>query len=196
MTEPHTYRIAVVGSGGVGKTCVILRFLRDTFDPDYIPTIQDSFDKTLVCQGKTARLTIIDTAGQDEMESITNLAVKSADAFIIIYSCTSSISFSEIERFTDKISRLASSSTSSCPSIVIAGNKCDMDEDRAVTTEQGRLKAMQMGASFFECSAKTNINVAPLFETSLKQLLGISSVETNPSGRKSPKQKGGCCSVA
>jgi small GTP-binding protein len=196
MAEQNSFRIVVLGSGGVGKTCVILRFLRDTFDADYVPTIQDSFEKSFLFSGKTYKLNIVDTAGQDEMESINNLAIKSADAFVLLYSCTSSMSFGELEKFKTQI---VSNSTGAAPKIVVGGNKCDMEEDRAVTTEQGRAKCQELGVPFFECSAKANINVTPIFEASLKQLLGVSTEKTKAAakgGGGGSSEGGGCCNVA
>lgn len=192
-----SFRIVVLGSGGVGKTCVILRFLRDTFDADYVPTIQDSFEKSYALAGKTYKLNIVDTAGQDEMESINNLAIKSADAFVLLYSCTSSMSFGELDKFKTQIQNNCTTGT---PKIVIGGNKCDMDDDRAVTTEQGRAKCQELGCPFFECSAKANVNIAPMFEASLNQLLGITNAGAKGGGGKAPAKDagggGGCCSVA
>jgi small GTP-binding protein len=189
MSQSDIVRICVLGSGGVGKTCVILRFLRDTFDPDYIPTIQDNFEKVVTHEGKPYRLHIIDTAGQDEMESITNLAVKSADAFIIIYSCTSSLSFTELERFRDKIYQLAVTENGQAPLIVFAGNKCDLEDDRAVTLQQGKQLGELMSSPFFECSAKSNHNINILFEKSLKQFLGVHNEVVRP-------ERVHCCCVA
>jgi small GTP-binding protein len=193
-----SFRIVVLGSGGVGKTCVILRFLRDTFDSDYVPTIQDSFEKTYAYGGKTYKLNIVDTAGQDEMESINNLAVKSADAFVLLYACTSSMSFGELDKYKTQI---YNNSTTGTPKIVIGGNKCDMDDERAVTTEQGRAKCQELGVPFFECSAKANIKIADMFEASLKQLLGVEGGDKKGGGGGgggAPKEGGGggCCEVA
>lgn len=194
MTSSVFQRFCVLGSGGVGKTCLILRFLRDTFDPDCIPTIQDSFEKPVTLDGKIYRLTIIDTAGQDEMDSITNLAVKSSDAFVIVYSYTSSLSFTEIDAFVDKIQRLAPHVPGRDPPVMLARNKCGLEDDRAVTVQQGRSKAESLGVPFFECSAKSNINVPILFHTSLKQLLG--KVELQQINRDNEGDCGCHCAVA
>jgi small GTP-binding protein len=192
-----SFRIVVLGSGGVGKTCVILRFLRDTFDADYVPTIQDSFEKSYSLNGKTYKLNIVDTAGQDEMESINNLAIKSADAFVLLYSCTSAMSFGELDKYKTQI---CSNFTSGTPKIVIGGNKCDMEDERAVTTEQGRAKCQELGSPFFECSAKANIKIADMFEASLRQLLGVEGGDKKAGGGGggAPKEGagGGCCEVA
>jgi GTPase SAR1 family protein len=100
-----------------------------------------------------------------------------------VYSCISSLSFTEIDRFIDKIHKLAPHQDDRDPLVVLAGNKCDLEDDRAVTTQQGRAKAESIGIPFFECSAKSNINVSVLFETSLKQLVGKSESRKGEQGK-------------
>jgi small GTP-binding protein len=87
----------VLGAGGVGKRTVVLRFLRETFDADYVPAIHHSFEKYYSYNGKTYKLNVVDTEGQDEMESVNNLAFKSADAFLLFDSCTLTMSFGAID---------------------------------------------------------------------------------------------------
>ena len=48
--------------------------------------------------------------------------------------------------------------------MILVGNKCDMEDDRVITTERGRQLADQLGLEFFETSAKENINVKAVFE--------------------------------
>jgi small GTP-binding protein len=206
-----SYRIAVLGSGGVGKTCVILRLTRDTFDTDYVPTIQDLFEKNMLFNNKWYRLVVIDTAGQDEMQSITNLAIKSADACVIMYSCTSTLSFDELPKFYERVEQAMSPSK---PKVVVVGNKCDLVNDRAVTEEQGRRYAESIAAPWIECSAKANINIDKIFMGCLEQLLGVRAKEKKQpaattktqkgkddqkkKGKDDKKKKGskGCCDVA
>jgi small GTP-binding protein len=180
-----TFRIAVLGSGGVGKTCVVLRFLRDTFDPDHVSTIQDTFDKSHCYNGRFHKMAIIDTAGQEELQSITNIAIKSANAYVIMYSCTSVVSFWEVDRFFEKVKQLTQAGK---PKIVLAGDKCDMDDERAVSAEQGRAKAHSFDCPFLECSALANINIAKIFERSLDQLLGTEGTEERNTGTRKKGQ--------
>jgi hypothetical protein len=95
------------------------------------------------------------------------------------------LSFGELNKFKEKIQQMSQGGTLK---IVIAGNKCD-------TTEQGRARCQELGHPFFECSAKANIQIAPIFEASLKQLLGVADGPEN-GAKKDAGDGGGCCSVA
>ena len=46
---------------------------------------------------------------------------------------------------------------------ILIGNKCDWEEKRAVSTEQGQALADELGIPFMEVSAKANINVEKAF---------------------------------
>lgn len=48
---------------------------------------------------------------------------------------------------------------------ILIGNKCDWDDKRAITTEQGADLAGELGVEFLETSAKSNINVEAAFES-------------------------------
>jgi small GTP-binding protein len=192
-----TFSIAVLGAGGVGKTCLVLRLTKDTWDSDYIPTIQDYFEKQMSLYGTTYNLKIIDTAGQDEMQGITDIGIKDAQACVIVYSVTSQVSFNDAEKYRDKV---RSFSQTGKINIVLAGNKCDIAE-RTVPRNAGEDLARQWNCEFFETSAKENINIGPLFEAALKTLVAppapASPVDTVPETNKNKedKQEGGCCNV-
>jgi small GTP-binding protein len=197
-----TFSIAVLGAGGVGKTCLVLRLTKETWDSDYIPTIQDYFEKTMVVGGDTYNLKIIDTAGQDEMQGITDIGIKDAQACVIVYSVTSQVSFNDASKYRDKVMSFASNGQAH---IVLAGNKCDIVE-RSVTRKSGEDLARSWGCEFFETSAKENIKIHELFEAALKTLIpkreepapepaGAAGGKGGKGAEKSDGE-GGCCNVA
>ena len=64
--------------------------------------------------------------------------------------------------------------------IMLVGNKCDMEEERSVTTQDGEKLAEEWGCKFHETSAKTRYNVQELFK-------GLAEV------MKPVEEKSGCC---
>lgn len=178
-----SYKISILGSGGVGKTCTVIRLTRAKFDAEYVPTIQDFFEKQLIVDGEAYNLTIIDTAGQEEMAQITDMAIKEAQAFVIVYSVKSVVSFQETEKYYSKVKQICGDSAK----MVLIGNMCDVDElDRGVTPEQGKEQAKKWGVPFFETSALSDINVTEAFQEAVRLLLP----------KPEAKEESGCCNIA
>jgi small GTP-binding protein len=194
-----TYSVAVLGAGGVGKTCLILRFTRDTWDSDYIPTIQDYFEKAVFQDGVEYTLKIIDTAGQDEMQGITDIGIKDAQVCVIVYSVTSQVSFNEAEKYRNKVVQFAGGKP---VRIALAGNKCDLP-DRSVTKAAGEELARKWGCEFFETSAKENLNIDDLFQAALRTIAPkaapapvVEEKKSEGSKKKKKEDPDGCCLVA
>lgn len=60
------YRVAVFGAGGVGKSSIVLRFVKGTFSDSYVPTIEDKYDQVISCNNKNVcTLQITDSTGND-----------------------------------------------------------------------------------------------------------------------------------
>jgi small GTP-binding protein len=189
----HT--VAVLGAGGVGKTCLILRFTKDSWDSEYIPTIQDYFEQIVTQDGVDYKLKLIDTAGQDEMQAITDIGIKDAEACVIVYSVTSPVSFNDAEKYRSKVIQFSGSGQAR---VVLAGNKCDLP-DRTVTKNAGEELARKWGCEFFETSAKENLNIRQLFEAVLRTIVPKTSrqpIVEEPLVRTKRERKDGCCDVA
>ena len=86
---------------------------------------------------------------------------------------------------------------------ILIGNKCDWEEKRAVSTEQGQALADELGIPFMEVSAKSNINVEKAFfslASDIKRRI-IDTARTEPQGaqggvnvnQEQGVAKGGCC---
>lgn len=64
------------------------------------------------------------------------------------------------------------------------GNKCDLVEEREVTTEEGKKLATSWHAQYLECSAKTGKNVEVLFETLCREIKKHAPVKEQPKKSK------------
>jgi Ras-related protein Rab-8A len=78
--------------------------------------------------------------------------------------------FSDIKTWHQNIEQHASEGVNK----ILIGNKCDWDEKRAVTLEQGRQLADELGLRFVETSAKDNEGVEEAFFTLARSVLGPS----------------------
>eukprot|EP00829_Urostomides_striatus_P006655 TRINITY_DN1722_c0_g1_i1.p1 TRINITY_DN1722_c0_g1~~TRINITY_DN1722_c0_g1_i1.p1 ORF type:complete len:188 (+),score=64.68 TRINITY_DN1722_c0_g1_i1:53-616(+) len=113
---------------------------------------------------KDVKLQIWDTAGQDRFRSITGTYYKGAHGIIIVYDVTDRYSFNEIEKWMGQVDKLA---PENCVKILV-GNKCDLNEKRVVTTDEGKSAAASYNMKYFETSAKKALNVTNVF-TALAQ---------------------------
>jgi len=179
------YTIIILGSGGVGKSALTWQFVSGVFRDYYDPTIQDEYDKTIIVDNKPAKTSILDTAGQEEFRSITDQAIREGNGFLIVYSITSKLSFQDIDEIYARIDRIKEDEMSNI-SIVIAANKCDLEESRQVTKSEGLFLAKRLNAKYFETSAKTFINVNESFEEIIRSLRKMDNNNGNTKDDDSP----------
>ena len=95
--------------------------------------------------------------------------------FILMYDITNEESFKSITMWADQIKN---NSSWEIHQVVLVGNKCDMEEERKVSYEQGQELADSLGYSFFETSAKENVNVAEVFDKIAERMIDV--IEKNP----------------
>merc|ERR1719323_1384682 len=111
---------------------------------------------------KPALLDVLDTAGQEEYASLQDQWIREGDGYLLVYSIISKDSFDEVKLLYDKIVRIRD--TESFP-WVLAGNKCDLHNQRQVTEKNAKDQVVSWQAktaadvgNFFETSAKTKNN--------------------------------------
>jgi small GTP-binding protein len=187
------FNVVVMGTGSVGKSALVVQFTTNTFVEDYDPTVEDSFRKDVVVDGKTSVLDILDTAGQEEFESLYDRWVRPAHGFLLMYSLTLKATFEEVQVLKDKIVRIkdtmaeANGSEEAVIPMVLVGNKSDLEEDREVTHEEGKAIADKWGCAFFETSAKTKKNVHECTHQLIREIR-----TTRPDSTKKQKKKAFC----
>lgn len=162
--QSNDYRVVVFGAGGVGKSSLVLRFVKGTFRESYIPTIEDTYRQVISCNKNICTLQITDTTGSHQFPAMQRLNISKGHAFILVYSVTSSQSLEELAPIFDVIKEVKGGDLEAAPLMLVA-NKCDEPEsDRQVTVVQGQEHAKRWGCGFMETSAKTNENVKEMFQ--------------------------------
>lgn len=174
-------KLLLIGDSGVGKSCCLLRFSEDSFTPSFITTIGIDFKiRTIELDGKRVKLQIWDTAGQERFRTITTAYYRGAMGILLVYDVTDERSFNNIRTWFANVEQHATEGVNK----ILIGNKCDWEEKRAVSTEQGQALADELGIPFLEVSAKSNINIDKAFYSLAadikKRIIDTSKNETAP----------------
>ncbi|CAH3153686.1 unnamed protein product [Porites evermanni] len=163
----YLFKLVLIGDSGVGKTCIIFRFVENKFDSSFITTIGIDFKiRTVEIDGKKIKLQIWDTAGQDRFETITSTCYRGAHGIMLVYDVTDEKSFRNIPRWIRKTEELASPDVTK----MLVANKCDLEKRRLVTKERGELLARNLELPYKEISALSNLNVEDAFSLILKRV--------------------------
>jgi len=167
----------LLGSRSVGKSSLAVQFCDNHFVDSYYPTIEESFSKEFKYRGKEYQLEIQDTAGHDEFSLLNAKYAVGWHGYVIVYSVASKASFEMVPIIRDKI--LSYSGVDKVP-LCIVGNKSDLEQQRTVSTEQGKELAKRLGCAFTEASAKHNDNVISAFQMLVAEI----ERELNPDSAK------------
>lgn len=199
----YLIKVVLIGDAAVGKSSLLLKYVDDTFQDSYVCTIGVDFKiKSLVYDNKRIKLQVWDTAGQERFKPITKCYFRGSHGCVVLFDVTNRSSYENVKLWISDYRE--NNTVDSSENIVIIGNKCDKDEDRSVTIEEGNALAESLNAKYLECSAKTGQGVAVAFDTityvvikNMKhEMLAIKPKETNltskPISLENPKSKT-CC---
>lgn len=182
-------KLVLVGVGGVGKSAITITYVSNIWVPEYDPTIEDSHRKQVSIDDQVSMLDILDTAGQEEYSSMQDQWFRTGQGFLCVYSITSKKSFDELTSLRNKILRIKDAKE--IP-MVICGNKCDLEDERAVSKEECEELGQTLGCPVFETSAKNHLNVDEAFAALVREVRKQNSDgQGESSGKKKPKKSGG-----
>ena len=157
----YIFKVLLVGNSVVGKSSLILRYVDQIWNDVFVPTIGVDFKvKSLEIENKSIKLQIWDTAGQERFRNVISSYFKGAHGILLIFDITSRDSFKELENWLAEVEKNASTQILK----ILIGNKCDLEEEREISKDEGEAFAMRNGMQYIETSAKINTNVNEAFE--------------------------------
>ena len=157
-------KLIVVGNQNTGKSCILNRFVNETFEENYQATIGLDFQsKNITIHDQDVRLILYDTAGQEKFRSLIPMYIREAQIILFIYDVSDRESFDSIPKWIQDVLDVKNTE----PVLVLIGNKIDLEKERKVTYEEGKRFAEQNNFIFQEVSAKTGKNFDILFEVQI-----------------------------
>ena len=188
-------KIILLGNSGVGKTCIINRYINNLYNPESESTLGSSFSSKTVKKGKIEyKLNIWDTTGQEKYQSITNLFIKGSNAVILVYAIDSLDSFEGLNSWYESINEHLEGNEYI---LAVIGSKSDLIREEIVSEEDGRKFAEERNAIFKLVSSKVDPEgINNLFDTILEELIKKKLVKVNDSiiiKNKKKKKKKKCC---
>lgn len=203
--------ITICGDGGCGKSSITLRLVRSQWTHEYDPTIEDSYSVTRTIDGLPYHLSLTDTAGQEEYRSLWAASNLNSDAFLLVYDITNPNSLDALGYFMDMIdieteNRIEENSRiqreksmrkgdirgeiRQPPIKIVAGNKCDLKEQRVISSRQGLEWARARNCGFMETSAREMVNIEETFALIVRRVVDARRQSINPLGHNAGRSLG------
>ncbi|XP_060808725.1 ras-related protein Rab-31 isoform X1 [Amyelois transitella] len=173
-------KIVVLGSQGVGKTSLVVRYIGKMFSKHISPTIGASFFTCNINVGDArVKLQVWDTAGQERFRSMAPMYYRNANAALLVFDITSVTSFAAIKSWVKELQ----SNVPENMVLSVVGNKCDLDESRAVSRSEATQYAASIGAHYCETSALHDQGIDQVFLSTATELLEMSESNSMSSMR-------------
>ena len=164
----YIFKLILIGNSGVGKSCILQRYMKHTFEEQYKCTIGvDFLMKTVTINNKTVKLQLWDTAGQEKYKSMVSSYYRGANVALIVFDLTSHESFDSLPLWIENYYKNGPDQKN----IILIGNKKDLVEERKVTEEEAKIFSETNNMIYFETSAKDGDNIDYLFNYAAEKLL-------------------------
>jgi len=184
-----SFKLIVIGDSGVGKSCLTTKAVKNNFEDYYQATVGFEFlTFNMKINEYVIKMQIWDTCGQEIYKSLISNFYRNSSLAIILYSIDNKESFEHAENWLTDLKSQANPDVR----IFLVGNKCDLEDERKVSKEEGlKFKNDQGLDLFMETSAKTGHNARNVLIEAAKMLYQdyLKYMETNPQGDVKPGQQ-------
>ena len=170
------FKVVLVGDSFVGKTNIMSKYIKDQFNITSKSTIGVEFGtKILEIDNKKVKAQIWDTAGQERYKSITSAYYKGAKGAFIVYDITNKSTFESVDKWIKDLNSYGDKNLT----MLLIGNKSDLEDKRIINKEEGEEKAKSFELGFIETSAYNGDNIDQAFDIMLKEVLKRYIVEND-----------------
>eukprot|EP00978_Attheya_sp_CCMP212_P008676 scaffold20415_cov42-Attheya_sp.AAC.1 len=166
-------KLLIVGEPGVGRTCLLLRYTNEFSLLHARADINFKLKKTTI-DNKNIEMQIWDNIGKGHFGAITNSCFRDAQGILVVYDVTNRRSFESIPFWISQIEQHANNGVKK----TLVGTKCDLIDEKVVSTEEGESLAKRLGIAFIESSAKNNVNVDACFISIAKSVMRYNETRT------------------
>jgi len=168
--EIPKYKLIFLGDQNVGKSCILNRFMNDTFTEEYQATIGLDFQsKNVQIDNQDIHLLLYDTAGQEKFRSLIPMYTRDSNIILLVYEINNKESFTHLPDWLNDLTNVNKDDVI----FALVGNKNDLEEQRQVSPEEGKKFAEDHGFLFQEVSAKTGDGFSDLFYKNLFEKIRI-----------------------
>ena len=182
----NNINIIMLGSGGVGKSAITVRYISHHFIQFYDPTIEDSYRTLKTINGQEYQINVTDTAGQEEYSALRDMYIRQSEGFILVFSLTSLTSLTDLYLFKDSIYRILdyepnidnlNINDSNYIPILLCGNKKDLISERKINYEDMKHLSDEWKCLYREVSAKTSDGIDEMFNDFIKEIIKIRNLK-------------------
>ncbi|KAJ8465761.1 hypothetical protein OPV22_028313 [Ensete ventricosum] len=165
--EQYLFKIVIIGDSAVGKSNLLSRYARNEFNLHSKATIGVEFQtQSVVIDGKEVKAQIWDTAGQERFRAVTSAYYRGAVGALVVYDISRRTTFDSVPRWLQELETHSDTTVAK----MLVGNKCDLDNIRNISVEEGKSLAEAEGLFFVETSALDSTNVKKAFEIVIREI--------------------------
>ena len=191
-------KVVFLGDSQVGKTCIVGKYVTGDTLETTLPTVGVAYlSKTVTFNDKQYKLRIWDTAGQEQYRGLAPMYYRNSKIAIICFDITCAQSYDSVQYWISELRH----NIEGYITIVICGNKNDLEDKREVSFESAARGAEEENAIYCETSAITGAGIDRMFQLALAETIKSITGETSDEnadtvsleGNKSEKKEKKCC---
>ncbi|CAL9131927.1 unnamed protein product [Musa textilis] len=165
--EQYLFKIVIIGDSAVGKSNLLSRYACNEFNLHSKATIGVEFQtQSLEIDGKEVKAQIWDTAGQERFRAVTSAYYRGAVGALVVYDISRRTTFDSVPRWLQELNTHSDTAVAK----LLVGNKCDLEDIRDVSVDEGKRLAEAEGLFFIETSALDCTNVKKAFEIVIREI--------------------------